>query len=82
MYTDNISNICLDKYYNELILLNTKINLKNVNYTKNVFIIKKIINDDCSKKINKIYDYNLFEQFCIFGNYTMIKWLCFKFKFE
>ena len=82
MYKENISNICLDKYYNELILLNISINLKNINYSKNIFIIKKIIEEDIVKKINNIYNYNLFENLCIHGNYRMVKWLCLKFKFD
>ena len=82
MYKDNIYNICYDKYYNELILLNSPINLKNVNYSKNKFIIKKIIEDDNFKNLNKIYNYNLFENLCIFGNYRMVKWLYLKFKFD
>ena len=82
MYTENITNICLDKYYNELILLNCKIDLKNVNYSKNIFIIKKIVETDISRKLDKIYNYNLFENICINGNYRMVKWLCLKFKFD
>jgi hypothetical protein len=83
MYNDNdIKNICLDKYYNELILFsNNSINLKTINYSKNLFIIKKIIEKNDLKNIN-IDNYNLFEKLCSYGNYRMIKWLCIKYKFD
>ena len=81
MYQNDITNICMDKYYNELILTNTDINLKNVNYSKNKLIIKNIIKKNDLKKIS-IFNYNLFEEFCINGNYIMIKWMCLKYKFN
>jgi hypothetical protein len=64
MYGEIFSNIFLDKYYNELILIEKSIYLKNIIYSNNIFIIKKIISsnnfNNITNKQNETYSSKIF----------------------